>query len=103
MWTDGVIDFFPLRSAPESSADSIVERVDQGAPSHRRISELVDSVQLTRISALTGFRPVPRVRIQTSPPRSLSCRETRLHSPENRWKPQFRNSSPQTGPENSVP
>src|ERR1022692_400202 len=31
---------------------------------------------------------------------SLSCRETRLHSPENRWKsPQFRNSSPQTGPE----
>jgi hypothetical protein len=34
------------------------------------------------------------------PPRSLGCRETRLHSSENRWKsPQFRNFGHRTGPE----
>jgi hypothetical protein len=41
----------------------------------QRIPELVDSAQLTQTSALTGFRPVPRVRILPAPPRSLDCRE----------------------------
>ena len=48
-----------------------------GAGSLRRICELVDSAQLTQTSALTGFRPVPRVRILPAPPRSLHCRESR--------------------------
>jgi hypothetical protein len=42
---------------------------------------------------------VPGVRIPLPPPRSLGCRETRLHSSGNRSKtPQFRGSCPQTGP-----
>ena len=40
-----------------------------------RISEPVDSAQLTQTSALTPFRPVPTVRILLPPPCSLKCRE----------------------------
>jgi hypothetical protein len=46
------------------------------------------------------FEQVPRVRIPLAPPFSLDCRESRLHSSEDRWKsPLFRNFRAQTGPE----
>src|SRR5258706_1292863 len=42
-------------------------------------------------SALTGFRPVPRVRIHSSPPRSLDCREIPQTLPrKTRTMPVFR-------------
>src|SRR5258706_11367375 len=45
-------------------------------------------------SALTGFRPVPRVRIHSSPPRSLDCREIPLVLRRNtRTTPVFRDYS----------
>jgi hypothetical protein len=60
----------------------------------RRISELVDSAQLTQTPALTPFRPVPRVRILPAPPRSLNCREISLALRRNaRIMPIFRDYS----------
>ena len=65
-----------------------------GSRQSQRISELVDSVQLTQTSALTGFRPVPRVRILPAPPRSLDCREIPLALRRNtRIMPVFRDYS----------
>ena len=64
------------------------------AGSLRRISELVDSVQLTQTSALTSLRPVPKVRIPFPPPRSLDCRENPLSLRRNtRILPAFRDYS----------
>jgi hypothetical protein len=58
-----------------------------------RISEPVDSAQLTQTSVLTPFRPVPGVRIPLPPPSSLDYRESRSQSPQNQAKwPQFRKS-----------
>jgi hypothetical protein len=96
---EGVVRPTPLgpRDAPRWSTRT---NPAFGAASHRRISELIDSVQLTKTSRLTGFRPVPRVRIPLPPPRSLSCRETWSNLTDNRWKwPQFRDSSREIGPE----
>jgi hypothetical protein len=61
---------FASRSLAKTALFSVESRQSQ------RIPELVDSAQLTQTSALTGFRPVPRVRILPAPPRSLGCRET---------------------------
>jgi hypothetical protein len=63
-----------------------------------RISESVDSAQLTQTSALTPFRPVPRVRILRPPPCSLKCREIPLALSRNtRIMPAFRDYPRQTG------
>jgi hypothetical protein len=46
------------------------------AGSRREFLKFLIPCNLRDTSALAGFRPVPRVRIPPSPPRSLDCRES---------------------------
>jgi hypothetical protein len=52
-----------------------------GAGSLRRISELVDSAQLTQTAAFAPFRPVLRVRVLPAPPDVLSSAVIIVYSP----------------------